>query len=191
MDRIKKGDLAQVAQELHEEMSVAYAQGQIEDLHPILCQGIFKTLGRKILLRSKEQGMRWSVVERQGKPTIVSYKVALLPTPPGEEKDVTEPGIIQAVVKLKLKQRLETFFKDSKMSKSAASAKSTVVEKTTTEYVVVQKPISLGKESDWKIFGTTEPMSTLDQWQKDNYAKKERMQVAQAQLERMKTSMGR
>lgn len=177
-----KKDVGRIAEELHEEMSEALAAGEVDSLAPVVCGGLLRSLQRRVAARPPGQHFKWTMVKRFGEPRVLSYKVMQMSLPGSSAK----PGMAQAVVRLKLRQRLEAIDRVETRffgRKEDGTVEGSAVDRVVTEHVIISKMFSSTKDSDWKLYGFTEPISSFESWSKASEEKLEK-------LERLQASMG-
>lgn len=146
-------------------MYVAFASGNLESEEGILLEGIKGSLERRIALREPNSYLKWHIVKHIDSPRLVSFKATPIPGPDGSVSNA-KSGVMQAVVRIGTVQSLQTMKRTQKregnkmaMVEEPIKGQGTALEKTSTEYMVVQKSIRQGKEKGWKIWGFTQETS--------------------------------
>lgn len=133
---------APTAMALHEHMYTAFANGNVETLKKITCEGLYDSFASRIYARPRNERWKWEVVKYMKKPRVMSNRAATLMA--------DDAGIRQAVVRICSRQKLTRYKADGTLVAGTGE------EREVTEYVVIQRMLWGGRESDWKVWGTTE-----------------------------------
>ncbi|KAK3111959.1 hypothetical protein LTR53_012253 [Teratosphaeriaceae sp. CCFEE 6253] len=169
-----------IARDLHREASTRLAEGNLAPIEARLCEGFLMSLRTRIAQRAPDRALKWTLHKYLGPPKTVSYKATMMPIQPGEQA-TQRNGCLQAVVRIRSLQSLRQVRKVStkdaggkvvgsrEVFVDAAGRVTGVVgeegdavpggAKETTEHLVVQKSIRVGKASPWMVWGTTEETS--------------------------------
>ena len=151
--KIEFGKMKTVAKRLHHEMYAAFAEGDKAALSKICTQGLLESFTTKINGRGTQDKYEWTAERYIGQPKVVSHRVAAMAKPMPNESSLR-----QAVVRIRSRQVLEKVNRRGKKEEVSA--------KDMDEYLVIQKIMVEGRESDWMIWGTTsetDPSTLLDE----------------------------
>lgn len=130
------------AQALHSAMYTAFAAKDTATLKRICCDGLYSSFVSRIAARPRGETWNWELVKHTKAPKIMSYRAASL--------GIERAGIRQAVVRLNTQQRLTRYRADGSVVPGTGEVKDV------REYVVIQRILWQGVESEWQVWGTTE-----------------------------------
>lgn len=133
--------------------------GDLHKLRTICTEGILDSFRVRINTRPKNEITRWTLHRYFDNfyfltPRIVNTRIGRLPR--------EQSAIMQVVVKIKSTQSLQRIAKSNLGKKSIDSHGSQEAQKTLVEYVVLQRMMLDGKESPWRIWGTTQETEVED-----------------------------
>ncbi|WPH00862.1 Hypothetical protein R9X50_00369300 [Acrodontium crateriforme] len=161
-----------IAKTLHEEMYRNFAAGDLSPVEKKLCKGLLHSLRARISIRPPGVFLKWKVDRYLETPKLVSYKAIRMPKAKGMP-DGPGSGLVQAVVRIRSMQSLQHWKRESVKSRGAGASirevrvdirgrelsentESEDTAKEAVEYVVIQKMMRNGVESDWMVWGMTE-----------------------------------
>lgn len=185
--RLQLRKIAPVAEELHQKMYVALAEGNLASVERFLLGGMMGSLRGRIAERPAGTQLKWTLHKYLSKSKLVSWRPILFPAKQGE-KSTERRGIVQAVVRIHTSQSLQhvrrrprgngefmEILVDSQ-GRELASQDPKMAErhaKQVVEYLVLQKVIRNSKEGPWKLQGFAEE-STLEKLERVERAQKGR-----------------
>lgn len=138
--KLQRKKILPTAIALHKQMYTAFAEKDTKTLRKICSDGIHTSFMARMEARKKDEKWEWSIVKYNGRPRVVSNRMARLP--------IDGAALHQAVVKIKTKQQLRRWAGEKELAGST--------EKDTVEYLVVQRKIWRWESSEWEVWGTTE-----------------------------------
>jgi len=136
-------------------MYAAFAEGDVQLLDTICCDGLRESFRSRIASRPQGERWEWELVKYTKRPRVLSHRAASL--------GIEGMGLRQAVVRIASRQRLTRY-----------KANGTVVpgsgqEKEIVEYLVIQKKLEKAAEQEWVVWGTTEE-TTLEMLEEEEMA---------------------
>lgn len=130
----------------------------IATIESICCQGCAKDITKRIKQHAASNlHFRWRLDRILSSPRIVSHRAVEAPLEDGVGRT---PLVRQAIVRMHSLQCLQATTRDQVNDVPAVKD---VVE--VIEYVAIQKRIYMGKEEDWKIWGTFQNETKLEDWE--------------------------
>ena len=131
-----------IATALHQNMYTAFAEKDLSTLKRICCSGLYDSFVSRISARPKGETWTWELVKMTKSPKVMSNRAASL--------GIDRAGIRQAVVRICSQQRLTRYKLDGSVVPGTGEVKEV------KEYIVIQKTLWQGVESEWMVWGTTE-----------------------------------
>ena len=151
--KLKKKSVCPTAMALHKQMYSAFAEGDVQKLREICCDGIYDSFRARIGGRKRGETMSWELVQYKGSPKVVSDRMAQIPGAEGA-------ALRQAVVRIRSRQKLERHLSGKGVEGGG--------EKDVVEYVVVQSKMEKWRAGEWKVWGTTTEttLKDVERWQR-------------------------
>ncbi|KAF9888419.1 hypothetical protein FE257_008697 [Aspergillus nanangensis] len=156
----------QVAQDLHQRMYAAFADGDVTILKKICCAGLANSLGSRISSRPKGEKITWNLDKYNRTPTTFMTGIRVVSDRATQIPELPDSGVRQVVVRITSRQSTG---KVKVVSKAGARNSTTAVEpvgpvkqQDCTEYIVIQKLRWTGEEEDWRVWGHASPTTVED-----------------------------
>lgn len=182
---LERSQVPGIAKDLYEDMYRHFAMGDLSPIEKKLSPGLVGSLRARISQRAANTSLQWSLERYLSQPKLVWFLVSVM-DPKARSDEHT--GIIQAVVQIRSRQRLQRVQRvmGRDPETGSRSVREVLVDsegnavpedemerergrstKDTTEYVVLQRLIRKSRPGPWFIWGTTEE-TTLPKLQKMN-----------------------
>ncbi|KAF9871890.1 hypothetical protein CkaCkLH20_10522 [Colletotrichum karsti] len=151
---IHRTQVVPTAKALHHRLAQALAAGDKDTLREICVPRLYDALSAVISRRSSNEKVTWELVQYDGRPRLVSHRLAPLP-PQGQS-----PILQQAVVAISSTQKLGKV--EARTGKLIEG--NTKLQKP-TEYFVIMRHLDpkTYEPTKWRVWGSTQP-TTAEGW---------------------------
>lgn len=137
--KLENRQLVPRALQLHQDMWVAFARGDIKALSRVCVPGIGTKLCNSIVARSRNEQLEWELVRMLRKPKLVMHRVASV--------DTNGTALRQAIVRIRSVQKLTRFVNGKVVG-------GTGIEKDCDEYFVIDQRYVRYQQGPWRVWGT-------------------------------------